>query len=66
MCIRDSVIGAVQYEKAIETLNEDQLAIKNCMFENQKCFQDFLRSTGFLRELSDSTSIVYNPYKSIK
>lgn len=59
------VIGATQYEKAFETLNVDQLAIKNCMFENQKCFQDFLRSTGFLKELSDSTSIVYNPYINI-
>ena len=33
--------------------------------ENQEAFQAFLKATGFLRELSDATSIVVNPYGNV-
>lgn len=55
------VIGPVQYR---ECKNEDvDVTLANSFNKNVLAFQDFLKSTGFLRELSDATSIVINPYK---
>lgn len=60
------VIGPIQYEKSLQNLNQSELSIKNSLYENEIYFQEFLKSTGFLKELSDSTSLVYNPYNSIE
>lgn len=60
------VIGANQYEKSMNKSNVDDHSIKNCLYENEINFQKFLKSTGFLKELSDSTSLVFNPYNSIE
>ena len=39
------------------------VTLANSFNKNVLAFQEFLKSTGFLRELSDATSIVINPYK---
>ena len=55
------VIGPVQYKKCN---NEDMdITLANSFNKNVLAFQEFLKSTGFLKELSDATSIVINPYK---
>ncbi len=41
-------------------------SLANSFSENVVAFQQFLRSTGFLKELSDATSIVINPYEPIE
>ena len=41
-------------------------SLANSFDENVIAFQAFLRSTGFLKELSDATSIVVNPYEYIE
>lgn len=60
------VIGPNEYRKSLE--NDDSLdtSLASCCFtENEIAFQKFLKETGFLKELSDATSIVTNPYTSI-
>ncbi len=59
------VIGPNEYKKMIgedKAMNE---TLANSFAENVIAFQSFLKATGFLRELSDATSIVVNPYMSI-
>lgn len=34
--------------------------------KNVLSFQELLKATGFLRELSDATSIVSNPYNKVQ
>lgn len=60
------VIGPAQYKSmsGLESINDRALA--NSFIENMNAFQDFLKATGFLRELSDATSIVVNPYEDLK
>ena len=41
-------------------------SLANSFLENKLAFQEFLKATGFLHELSDATSIVVNPYDEIK
>lgn len=59
------VIGPNEYRKSLE--NDDSLdtSLASCFTENEIAFQKFLKETGFLKELSDATSIVANPYTSI-
>lgn len=59
------VIGPEEYKKsmaqaAIET------TLTNSFTDNAIAFSEFLNATGFLKELSDATSIVINPYESIQ
>ena len=42
------------------------ISLANSFLENKLAFQEFLKATGFLHELSDATSIVVNPYDEIK
>ena len=56
------VIGPVQYKR----MNGADISLANSFNENVNSFQDFLKSTGFLRELSDATSIVVNPYEELR
>lgn len=58
------VIGPVQYRKCN---GEDiDVSLANSFSKNVLAFQEFLKATGFLRELSDATSIVVNPYEELK
>ena len=57
------VIGPTEYK--LMTIDIDN-SLTNCFLENKLAFQEFLKATGFLHELSDATSIVVNPYEKIK
>ena len=57
------IIGPSEY-KLMSGDADNSLA--NSFLENKLAFQEFLKATGFLRELSDATSIVVNPYDEIK
>ncbi|WP_050640578.1 MULTISPECIES: hypothetical protein [Clostridia] len=59
------VIGPEEYRQSLENITMDS-PLANSFAENVVAFQGFLRSTGFLKELSDATSIVVNPYESIE
>ena len=61
------VIGPKEYRKSIETTGDSSLdsSLASSFIENELAFQNFLKNTGFLRELSDATSIVVNPYSSV-
>ena len=59
------VIGPEEYRKSLENSIVDS-SLANSFDENVIAFQAFLRSTGFLKELSDATSIVVNPYEYIE
>jgi hypothetical protein len=41
------------------------MANGNLLDENVKYFQSYLNSIGCLKELSDATSIVLNPYTKV-
>lgn len=58
------VIGPKEYKES--SINNNDLGLANSFEENSQIFQELLRDTGFLRELSDATSIVENPYKRIQ
>ena len=57
------VIGPAEYKKMVKTGN---YSLANSFMENKVAFQEFLKATGFLHELSDATSIVVNPYDEVK
>lgn len=59
------VIGPDEYRKSLESDNALESSLASSFAENEVAFQKFLKETGFLRELSDATSIVTNPYTSI-
>ena len=59
------VIGPNEYKKMIGEDMAMNETLANSFAENVVAFQSFLKATGFLRELSDATSIVVNPYMSI-
>ena len=59
------VIGPNQYKMMIGEDISD-VALANSFNDNVVAFQEFLKATGFLRELSDATSIVINPYKYLE
>ena len=59
------VIGPEEYRKSIDTGSKLEPALANSFTENLGAFQTFLKATGFLRELSDATSIVVNPYNNV-
>lgn len=58
------VIGPVQYRKCSGDDIDTNLA--NSFNQNVLSFQELLKATGFLRELSDATSIVSNPYNKVQ
>ena len=59
------VIGPNEYRKSLENDELLDTSLASCFTENEIAFQKFLKETGFLKELSDATSIVTNPYASI-
>ena len=59
------VIGPEEYKKSLEQ-DAIETTLANSFTENVTAFGEFLKATGFLKELSDATSIVVNPYESIQ
>jgi hypothetical protein len=59
------VIGPNEYRKSLQTDVSLEATLISSFNENETAFQKFLKETGFLRELSDATSIVVNPYSDI-
>ena len=59
------VIGPAEYKKMDGESIEINESLANSFAENVIAFQAFLKATGFLRELSDATSIVVNPYSNV-
>lgn len=60
------VIGSDEYRKSLDDDSVMETTLANSFSENVIAFQNFLKATGFLRELSDATPIVINPYSSIE
>jgi hypothetical protein len=59
------IIGPKEYSEQACASGYD-LDQSNYFDENAKEFQNFLKKAGFLRDLSDATSIVVNPYKVVE
>ena len=59
------VVGPEEYRHSINEGNKLEASLSNSFTENVNAFQAFLKATGFLRELSDATSIVVNPYNNV-
>ena len=59
------VIGPNEYRKSLDEDYLLDISLTSSFAENESAFQNFLKETGFLRELSDATSIVVNPYMNI-
>ena len=59
------VIGPNEYRRSLENNDNLDISLASCFSENEIAFQEFLKETGFLKELSDATSIVTNPYANI-
>lgn len=55
------VIGPEQYNSKYA-----EPGMKGYLAENKDQFQEFLKNCGLLRDLSDATSIVVNPYARVK
>ena len=61
------VIGPEQYRKAAAERRETVLKeMSDYYLRNQQGFQDYLKRCGFLRDLSDATAIVENPYREVQ
>ncbi len=58
------VIGPVQYQKEMENGSVKQIGNLSFFEENKIAFSQKLKDCGFLRDLSDATAIVENPYES--
>lgn len=59
------VIGINEYIKSAKQSTEDIKSISISFNRNVAAFENFLKATGFLQELSDATSVVINPYEEI-
>lgn len=60
------VIGPDQYHRAVAEMQITELRDMADYFKmNMQEFQDFLKRCGFLRDLSDATAIVENPYQEV-
>lgn len=56
------VIDSRHYEEEIRKNSNIYLEDLSMLYNNKMAFQQMLKDCGFLRDLSDSTSIVENPY----
>ena len=59
------VIGPDEYKRCQMTDELDK-GLSDSFTSNKGTFQKFLKDAGFLRDLSDATSIVVNPYKGVE
>lgn len=57
------VIGSAQYKKEMDKGALSYVSDLSFMEENKQAFAQKLKECGFLRDLSDATSIVENPYE---
>ena len=57
------VIGPKQYKVEMEKECVKPVGDFSFLEENKKAFAQKLKDCGFLRDLSDATSIVENPYE---
>ena len=58
------VIGPQQYRKEMQKGSVKKVGELSFMEANKQAFSQKLKDCGFLRDLSDATSIVENPYES--
>ena len=58
------VIGPSEYQKSFAVMGMPA-ALSDSFEQNRLAFQEFLKSIGCLRDLSDATSIVVNPYQEV-
>ena len=58
------VIGPKEYAECARRSGLDA-ELTAAFQHNRDAFQDFLKAVGFLRDLSDATSIVANPYERV-
>lgn len=58
------VIGPDEFVASQSSDSPDKDLVNSFVY-NREAFQTFLKSAGFLRDLSDATSIVVNPYKEV-
>lgn len=58
------VIGPNEFSKCNVNYNLSKELTETFNY-NKESFQNFLKATGFLRDLSDATSIVVNPYDEV-
>lgn len=58
------VIGPQEFAKAYG-IDSPEMDLVNSFVYNREAFQSFLKAAGFLRDLSDATSIVVNPYEEV-
>lgn len=56
------IIDGKHYEEEMEKNKSVYLEDLSMLYKNKIAFQQMLKDCGFLRDLSDSTSIVENPY----
>ena len=59
------VIGPNEYVQVSKDSNLDKGLINSFSY-NLEAFQYFLKASGFLKDLSDATSIVVNPYEEVQ
>ena len=59
------VIGPKEYAQCARSSGLDE-ELTAAFQRNRDAFQDFLKAVGFLRDLSDATSIVINPYEKVR
>lgn len=60
------VIGSEEYRKVCLEDRNYNISLAGSFTKNAEQFQGFLESIGFLRSLSDATSIVVNPYTMVE
>lgn len=58
------VIGPKEYKQSNKNAHMD-VNLTNSFIGNKEAFQSFLKDAGFLKALSDATSIVVNPYEEV-
>lgn len=56
------IIDKSHYDQAVITKMVENITNRTFLENNKKCFIKKLKESGFLRDLSDATSIVENPY----
>lgn len=56
------VIDSVHYDLEVSKNKDIYIDDSSMLYKNKMAFQQMLKDCGFLRDLSDSTSIVENPY----
>ena len=60
------VISSEHYLRCIhEDAFDGEQSMASYFKKNEEKFQDFMKQCGFLRDLSDATAIVENPYKEV-